>query len=194
MNEKRQRKISASLLKARLSKIVMSDPLFIFYCPVKKKRASFADKYFSYYINQWNENGELIIGRSGCLAATLINPDDFSYKFWGKHGIALRLSRSKRNIILHREVVQNVTNVILPESINKKVLSLYADSDNGSGISELIDECIRRANDENFVLVYETLSEKLIPLFESKGFGVAFTKQFMNTPFLQTLMTYTPTK
>ena len=74
--------------------------------------------------------------------------------------------------------------------MQKRVLTMYSSPENTDEISQIIDEAKKKADEEGFVIVYETLSKTLIPIFEKKGFEPAYERQFMNTQFFQTVMVY----
>ena len=60
---------------------------------------------------------------------------------------------------------------------------------------DTIEECMlekmyEKAEKENFVILYETLSKRLVPEFEKSGFECVYAKQFIGTRFFQTVMAY----
>ena len=57
-------------------------------------------------------------------------------------------------------------------------------------IEALVDEIIEYSKNENITLVFETFSRRYLPGMEYKGFVTANRKQFMNTQFVETVMTY----
>ncbi len=178
------------LLAANLPPIMVKDPMFMFYCPLKINRDSFINKYFRYFLPKWIARDELLSSESGKTAATLINPDTYPHKFSGQHGFSMMRDKNSSHILLHRRVITDIIDVILPERMQKKVLTMYADPENSDEIAQLIDEAKKKAEEENFVVVYETLSKTLLPIFERKGFEIAYERQFMNTQFFQTVMVY----
>jgi len=178
-------------LLENLNQYMLTDPLFMLLCPQKTKRADFSNKYFSYYLEKWQKNGCLLTSESQKTAVTLIKTADFKYKLSGKNALPLKLSGNAGNIFIHQESVQGITDLIIPAQMKKRILTVYGSpSENLDEILALAEQCMQKAKEEGFILVYETLSRKLVPLFEQKGFEINYAKQFMNTQFFQTVMTY----
>lgn len=185
------KKNDIELLASRLNHIMIKDPLFMLFCPQKQKRADFIDKYFSYYLAKWQKNGELLYSNSKCTAVTLIDPVHYKYKFSGAHSLALKYNKNSFHILMHREIVEGIVSIVVPERMEKRVMNIYGSPDgNLDEILELTKECMKQAEENHFVLVYETLSKKLVPEFEKLGFEIGYARQFMNTQFFQTVMTY----
>ena len=184
-------KQTLNALQKNLNMYMQSDPLFMLFCPRKEKRADFADKYFNYYLEKWAKKNELLISESKKTAVTLIDPKDFKYNFSGKNALPLKFTGNSQSVFIHRESVEAIVNIVVPVQMNKKIVTVYGNpAENLDEITALIKECIKTAEQEGFVLVYETLSRKLVPVFESLGFEIGYAKQFMNTQFFQTIMTY----
>lgn len=191
MKKSSSEKLNIPLLANEFSEKFIKDPLFMFICPLKTKREDFIKKYFLYYLKQWDTGSEVIISESKKCIATLINPDDFKYSFWGKNSLPLKMSKYSGNILNHQEIVQDIINIVVPENMNKRLLTIYASFDaTADDINGIIESCKKRAESESFVLVYETLSKRFIPLFEGAGFETGYARQFMNTQFFQTVMTF----
>ena len=189
--EKSNTKPNISSLPGDYARLFIKDPLFMFLCPVKSKRAEFIEKYFNYYLEKWYNAGELIETGSKNIAAVLTDPDDFVYKFPGKHGFSLKMNRFSYNILNHMEVVQNIVNIVVPEQLNKRLLTIYAAPEvSEKDIERIIAICEAKAKSENFVLIYETFSKRFINKFEQAGFETGYSRQFLNTQFFQTVMTY----
>lgn len=189
--EKNKAKLNISSLSGDYARFFIKDPLFMFLCPVKSKRADFIEKYFNYYLFKWNTAGELITTDSKNIAVALTDPDKFVFKFPGKHGFSLKINKYSYNILNHMEVVQNVVNIVVPEQLNKRLLTIFSAPEvSENEIETIINDCKRRAEEENFVLVYETFSKRFIEKFENAGFETGYSRQFLNTQFFQTVMTY----
>ncbi len=184
-------KTDEEILVSKFSRILLKDPYFMFLCPDFGNRAKFINKYFSYYISIWQAGGEMILSKSKNAVATLIDSTEYKYGFKGKNGLSLKLSKYSRNILTHRETVQKISEIILPSGAKRRVMTIYAapqaDKDD---IAELISECKIRAKKENFAVLYETLSRRLVPEFEKNGFETVYTKQFIGTQYFQTVMAY----
>lgn len=183
--------VNISSLPGDCARIFIKDPLFMFMCPIKSKRAEFIEKYFNYYLDKWNTSGELISTGSNNVVAVLRDPDKFLYKFPGKHGLSLRMNKYSYNILNHMEVVQNIINIVVPEQFSKRLLTIFTSPDvSDKEIEEIIKVCKKKAEEENFVLVYETFSKRFISEFEKEGFETGYSRQFLNTQFFETVMTY----
>lgn len=190
MNSKADKQ-ALTALQENLNKYMLTDPLFMLFCPQKNKRSDFIDKYFSYYLEKWAEKNQLFISESKKTAVTLVNPKDFKYRFSGKNALSLKLSGNSYSIFVHRQTVENIVNIVVPVQMNKRVLTIYGSpADNLDEITALAKQCMKKAKEDGFVLVYETLSKKLVRTFEELGFEIGYAKQFMNTQFFQTIMTY----
>jgi len=180
-----------NILLSKLNPLMIKDPLFMLFCPQKQKRADFINKYFIYYLEKWQKGGELLYSSSKCTAVSLINPDNYTYKFSGAHSLALKYNKNSFHILMHREIVEGIVSVVVPERMEKRIMNIYGSPDeNLNEIMELTEECMKQAKENHFVLVYETLSKKLVPEFEKLGFEIGYARQFMNTQFFQTVMTY----
>lgn len=189
--ENSKAQVNISSLSGESARIFIKDPLFMFMCPIKSKRAEFIEKYFKYYLEKWSVTGELINTGSKNVVAVLRNPDNFVYKFPGKHGLSLRMNKYSYNILNHMEVVQNIINIVVPEQFGKRLLTIYSTPNvSEKEIEDIIKICKDRAEKENFVLVYETFSKRFINTFESEGFETGYSRQFLNTQFFETVMTY----
>lgn len=178
-------------LQKNLNIYMQTDPLFMLFCPQKAKRSDFADKYFTYYLEKWAEKKQLFISESRKTAVTLIDPADYRYKFSGKNSLPLKLSGNSYSVFVHRKAVESIVSIVVPVQKNKRILTIYGNpAENFDEIIGLVKQCMKKAEDEGFVLVYETLSKKLVTAMEQMGFEIGYAKQFMNTQFFQTVMTY----
>ena len=86
-------KANGEILVSKFSRILLKDPYFMFLCPDLNGRAKFISKYFSYYINIWQKNGELFFSKSKTAAATLIDSTAYKFSFKGKKGLSLKISK-----------------------------------------------------------------------------------------------------
>jgi len=163
----------------------------MFYCPARSERDKFIDKFLDYYLYSWTKYGEGYISDSGMTLASLVSTQAFEFKFKGKNALKMKTDKNAKRILYHRNIVANITNVIVPPSINTRVLTLYGSPDhNFEDIAALVEEIQAHAKEKGFAIVYETFSRKLVDFMADKGFEIAYQKQFTNTQFFQTLMTY----
>lgn len=189
--KKESKQLNVASLAGDYARLYIKDPLFMFFCPDKSKRSDFIEKYFLYYIDKWNAAGEFIPSNSKSITATLRDPDDFQFKFSGKRSFALKYNKFSYNVLNHMEIVQNIINIVVPEQMKKKVLTIYSAPEvSAEDVTKIIEICKSKAEKENFVLVYETFSKRFLELFEKSGFETGYSRQFMNTQFFQTVMTY----
>lgn len=171
------------------SRIFVKDPLFMFFCPQKSNRSRFIEKYFLYNLPKWEQNGELININSKNVVGTLIDTNNFESKISGIK--SLRYGRYSSNIESHMDVVENIVNIVVPLQMKKRLLNIFAGPEvTANEINEIIEICKKKADEENFVLIYETFSRRFIPLFEENGFETGYGRQYLNTQFFQTVMTY----
>ncbi len=184
-------KADEEILVSKFSRILLKDPYFMFLCPDFGDRAKFINKYFSYYINIWQAGGEMILSKSKNAVATLIDSTEYKYSFKGKNGLSLKLSKYSGNILTHRETVQKISEIILPSEAKRRVMTIYAAPQaEKADIAELIAACKAKAEKENFAILYETLSRRLVPEFEERDFETVYAKQFIGTQYFQTVMAY----
>lgn len=177
-----------------ISNRLIKDPLFMYFCPDIKNRNSFIKDYLYYYIYEWSEYDTLLCSDNRQALITLINPRTFEYKFRGKGAHALKKNKSSAEAIFrHRKIVRSTVHIIAPGSMSPRVLNIYGSADtNIDDIERLVDEAVETAQKNNNTLVYETFSQKLIPLMTSKGFSIACQKSFYDTRFVQTYMVLFP--
>lgn len=171
------------------SRIFVKDPLFMFFCPQKSNRSRFIEKYFLYNLPKWEQNGELININSKNVVGTLIDADNFENKVSAIK--SLRYGKYSSNIESHMDVVENIVNIVVPLQMKKRLLNIFAGPEvTADEINKIIEICKKKADEENFVLIYETFSRRFIPLFEENGFETGYGRQYLNTQFFQTVMTY----
>lgn len=191
MSNGSEKKLNSAALAGKFAKSFVKEPLFMFFCPIKAKREDFIEKYFAYYLDKWQDKGALMISENRNIVAVLENPDDFKFRFSGKKSFALIRSRFSFNIFNHQEIVQDIINIVVPVQMKKRLLTIYASPDaTAKELEEIISVSMKKAKEEGFVLVYETFSKRFIPAFEENGFETGYARQFLNTQFFQTVMTY----
>lgn len=163
----------------------------MFYCPQKPLRENFISQYLDYYLYSWAKYGELYVSDDMQTAASLVSVGAFEYKFSGKNAMKIKHNKNSVRIFMHREVVGGIAEVVVPDNIEARVLTLY--STHGEQLNDmgaLIEELKAHAEERGFAIVYETFSKRLIPFMQQEGFEIAYQKQFMDTQFIQTAMTY----
>ena len=191
MYNSKLRKRDAKALQEYLDTALISHPLFMYYCPDKSKRAKYIDAFLGYHLPKWAKTGSVIIGPNKRSAAALIAKEDFEFFFIGARSLPLLLIASGTRERLHRKVTKNIVGVLVPSGMPVKVLTIFGDSlKDKDDIMVLVKQAAQQAKEENFVLVYETFSCRLIPDMEKLGFETGYQRNFMDTRFIQTLMTF----
>lgn len=184
-------KHDVSDIKAELAPKLTKDPLFMFFCQNVGKRADFIDAYLTYYIYEWSKYDLLLCDETTKSLASLVDPYTFEYKFKGKGAHAMKKYKDASAIFAHRENLAEIVDILVPPTRESRVLSIYANPEcDFSAINALVDEAMEIAVKNNYILIYETFSRKLIGLMEQKGFSVASQKQFLNTRFIETVMLF----
>lgn len=165
-------------------------PLFMYFCPQPEQRSRFIRLYFSYFLPRWARQQAALADPSGHTVAVLTKRRSFESRFTGRYALRLHTQNGKR-VLLHGQAVQDTVDLILPESMDAQVLTLFAQPEhNPQETADVIQEAMAKAKAESFVLVYETFSQRMIPVFEYLGFETAYQRLFPNTQFMQTLMVY----
>ena len=173
-----------------LAPLLVKEPLFMFLCPQQEKREGFIKKYLGYVVPKNQKYGEFEISQGG-IVSMLYDPDDIRLKLSGKNSFSLKHSRYALNVLDHQSIVKDVVGIIIPEAFESRVLNVYITKDcTEDEILSVIEQYKKMAREEEFVLIYETLSKRLVPLFEKAGFKTAYARNIMNTRFIQTVMTY----
>ena len=170
---------------------LLTDPLFMYLCPEKAVRHEYIDAYFNYYIYEWSRCDTLLCADANNALISLVDPDTFDYRFKGKGAFRMKRFKLASNVFLHRENIDSISEIIVPESREKRVMTVFGNvSTDIEAINQLIDEAIDLAQQENFVIIYDTFSSRLLPLMEQKGFRAVYQKNFLSTRFVQTVMVY----
>lgn len=191
MKVEKLNKTLAQSLEDILAPQLISHPLMMFYCPDRQERAEFIQQYLNYYLYSWAKYGELYVSEDKKTIASLVSVGAFEYKFSGKNAMKIRFNKNAGRIFVHREIVEGIAGVVVPENIETRVLTLYGTHGNKlNDATTLVEELKAHAEEKGFAIVYETFSKRLIPFMQEQGFEVAYQKQFMDTQFIQTAMTY----
>lgn len=184
-------KNKAQEIKTALSPQLIGHPLFMFYCPEKSKREKYIDKFLDYYLYSWAKYGECYASLDRKAVVSLVSVAAFEYKFSGKNAFALKLDKNAYRIKMHRESVEAITDVVVPQRNDTRVMTIYASpAQSMNEIKELVEEIQAHAKEKGFALVYETFSRKLVDFMMQQGFETSYQKQFLNTQFVQTVMVY----
>lgn len=178
-------------ISERFGERFVKDPLFMFFCSDINKRKAFIYDYMMYYLPRFVDEETVFIDKHATAVVTLVDPKDFEYKFKGLSGHKLKKYSFSSKVFLHKENLEDICDTLLPGNKQAMVLTVYSDQ-NGKfdSLQELIAEAVDFADRENITLVYDTFSRKYIDYMQSKDFVVAYSKPFMDTQFIETVMTY----
>lgn len=178
-------------VSARFGKQFIKEPLFMYFCSDINKRSQFIEDYMKYYIPRLADDEIVFVDKLATAMITLVDPQDFEYKFKGLSGQRMKKYSFSSKIFVHRENLENICEILLSYVKPARVMTFYNDP-NGDfdNLKELIDEAIAYAEKEDVTLVYDTFSKRYIDYMISKGFTVAYSKPFMETRFIETVMTY----
>ena len=178
-------------ISERFGERFIKDPLFMFFCSDRNKRKSFIYDYMMYYLPRFVDEETVFIDKHATAVVTLVDPNDFEYKFKGLSGQKLKKYSFSSKVFLHKENLEEICETVLPGNKQAMVLTVYSDP-NGKfdSLRELIAEAVDFADRENITLIYDTFSRKYIEYMQSKDFVVAYSKPFMDTQFIETVMTY----
>lgn len=170
---------------------LIKEPLFMFFSQNLSKRADFIDAYLNYYIYEWSRYDTLLCNEDKSCLISLVDPDTFSYKYKGKGALRMKSFRDSSTVFAHRENISSIVDILIPPTRESRVMTIYGSFEESlDEIIKLTDEAMQMAVDEDFTLVFDTFSRKPINLMLSKGFAIASQKQFLNTQFVETVMTY----
>ena len=96
-----------------------------------------------------------------------------------------------RRIQSHRNVTRNIVGVMIPREKPVQVLTLFGNAAaQKQELLQLVSEAQDLADEKQFVLVYDTFSPRLGDALENQGFSTGYQRNFLDTHFIQTLMTY----
>lgn len=184
-------KKKAERIKTALAPQLMTHPLFMFYCPDKVNREKFITDFLDYYLYSWTKYGEAYASGDKNVMASLVSLGAFEYKFSGKNALRLKLNKHSKNILTHRKSVQDIAEIVMPPSVETRVLTLFGSTANHmEEMMALVDEIILHAKEKGFAIVYETFSRRMIDFMLSRGFEIGYQKKYLDTQFVQTVMTY----
>lgn len=178
-------------ISERFGERFIKDPLFMFFCSDINKRKAFIYDYMMYYLPRFVDEETVFIDKHATAVVTLVDLNDFEYKFKGLSGQKLKKYSFSSKVFLHKENLEEICETVLPGNKQAMVLTVYSDP-NGKfdSLRELIAEAVDFADKEDITLVYDTFSRKYIDYMQSKDFVVAYSKPFMDTQFIETVMTY----
>lgn len=189
VNELKRSKVSQ--IANNMSENLIKFPLFMFFCVDVTKRQGFIKDYFSYHLPKWVKNDMVFATDNFDTVAVLSDPLSFEYKYKGINAPLMKKYKFSSTVFMHRENIEQICDILLPYTKPSRVITIYSGAQVGfDRIESLVDEIIEYSNKENITLVFDTFSRRYLPGMEYKGFVTAYRKQFLNTQFVETVMTY----
>lgn len=174
-----------------MSKKLIKQPLFMFFCQDINKRSSFIYDYFGYYLPEWAKYDTLVMNEDKSVVISLVDPKTFAYKFKGKGAHSLKRHKTSSSVFMHRENLEDIYDILVPQTKDTRILTVYANPETDiDEVAKLVAEIIKMADEQDLTILYDTFSRKYIPLMSHFGMPVAYQKQFLNTQFVETIMTY----
>jgi len=170
---------------------LVKHPVFMFYCKKAENRQGFIEDFFYYFLNRWNKKEIILADEEYNAIISILDIENYHGKDKGRGAATLkRYKNPYANIQYHQGNVAYLTNIVAPANINAKIMTVYSTLKNKEITEKLIDEAIKLAEENDFMLVYETFSKKSIAIMEEKGFLTAYEKLFQGTQYHETMMTY----
>ena len=147
---------------------LLSHPLMMYYCPDRDKREKFITRYMEHNLPRWIQTGTVLVSDPAHAVGVLLSKDAPEYRSPSKSALSMLSGDRSRRIQSHRNVTRNIVGVMIPRE---------------KPVQDLADE-------KQFVLVYDTFSRRLVDALENQGFSTGYQRNFWDTHFIQTLMTY----
>ena len=182
-------KNTINLISAQMSQDLVKHPLFMFFCSDMNKRSAFIQDYFKYYLPEWLKNDVVIMNEEGTALVVLSDPYEFEYKFKGLNAYKMKKYSFASTVFVHRENLETICEILLPEHEQSLVMTVYAGTlASQKDVLNLVTQAREYAQTNGIMLAYDTFSRRMIQPIEQLGFTVAYSKQFLNTRFLETVM------
>lgn len=169
-----------------LSASLLSHPLMMYYCPDRSKREKFITRYMEHNLPHWIEEGTVLVSDSAHAVGVLLPKNAPEYR-----PMPIWAGERARRILSHRNVTHNIVGVMIPREKPVQVLTLFGNATaQKQELLQLVSEAQDLADEKQFVLVYDTFSRRLVGELETRGFSTGYQRNFLDTHFIQTLMTY----
>ena len=170
---------------------LVKHPVFMFYCKNADNRQNFIEDYFNYFLKKWNKKEIILTNDSRDLIISLVDIETYHSKDKGLGASKLKKYKNPyANVSYHQGNVSYLANIVAPANISTKIMTVYATLKYLNEVDKLVDEAIKLAEENDFMIVYETFSKKSIETMSNKGFETAYEKQFSTTQYFETVMTY----
>ncbi len=165
---------------------LISHPLMMYYCPDRSKREKFITRYMEHNLPHWIADGTVLVSDSAHVAGVLLPKNAPEYRT-----MPILTGDRTRRIQAHRNVTRNIVGVMIPREKPVQVLTLFGNTTaQKQELLQLASEAQDLADEKQFVLVYDTFSRRLVDALEAQGFSTGYQRNFLDTHFIQTLMTY----
>ncbi|MBR1762321.1 MAG: hypothetical protein IJ731_03020 [Eubacterium sp.] len=170
---------------------LVNHPAFMFYCKNGKNREKFIEDYFNYFLHKWNKKELVFSNENHDIIISLIDVNSYHSKDKGLGAAKLKKYKNPyANVSFHQGTVAYLTEIVAPANIETKIMTVYSTLNYADEVDKLVDEVTAIANENNFMIVYETFSKKSNEIMSKKGFETAYEKQFSGTQYFETVMTY----
>ena len=170
---------------------LLSHPLMMYYCPDRDKREKFITRYMEHNLPRWIQTGTVLVSDPAHAVGVLLSKDAPEYRSPSKGALSMLSVDHSRRIQSHRNVTRNIVGVMIPREKPVQVLTLFGNAAaQKQELLQLVSEAQDLADEKQFVLVYDTFSRRLIDALENQGFSTGYQRNFLDTHFIQTLMTY----
>ena len=170
---------------------LLSHPLMMYYCPDRDKREKFITCYMERYLPRWIQTGTVLVSDPNHAVGVLLPKDAPEYRSPSKTALSMLPGGKIQRIQAHRSVTRNIVGVMIPREKPVQVPTPFGNATaQKQELLQLVSEAQDLADEKQFVLVYDTFSRRLVDMLENQGFSTGYQRNFLDTHFIQTLMTY----
>lgn len=170
---------------------LLSHPLMMYYCPEREKREKFIAYYMKHNLPRWTKSGTVLVSDPAQALGIMLPKDAPEYRSPAKTALSMLSGGKIQRMQVHRNVTRNIVGVMIPREKPVQILTLFGNAvAQKEELLQIVREAQDLADEKQFVLVYDTFSRRLIASMEDGGFAAGYQRNFLNTHFIQTLMTY----
>ncbi|MCC8016885.1 MAG: hypothetical protein LIO43_05980 [Clostridiales bacterium] len=188
MKDNNNKQSENEILANKISKTFIKDPIFMYFCPEKAKRSDFIKKFFIYNFDKLEAENDFYVSENQNAVAALASPDKLDFRFSGKHSLSLKLNRYSKNILIHREIVKNIIDVVVPPQLKKYILTVYAAPDvSVKEINSIIDICTAKAKKRDLCLCMKLSQSGLLKFLRKKALKQLMSANFFQLSFIKHL-------
>lgn len=140
---------------------------------------------------RWIQTGTVLVSDPAHAVGVLLPKNAPEYRSPSMGTLSMLSGDRFRRIQSHRNVTRNIVGVMIPREKPVQVLTLFGNAAaQKQELLQLASEAQDLADEKQFVLVYDTFSRRLVDALENQGFSTGYQRNFLDTHFIQTLMTY----